>query len=236
MVGGSPSYTMRAPGRPSSSARSEKPGASHAITSLRASTRARPSVATCSVHGTSASRDEKPPATRRRDALRCATATAYSVESCARAGARRPNARSKYARRTAGPPLTTASRSGVKTSVATSERSCSAARSGAPFSFARLPSPTSTVTSSCTSLSPRRPRNAIRPDLSPKRTSCASVRVRGEKPCVPTCSDSSRFVLPAPFDPTTSTSPGSRSRSSRAYDRMFLSETVETISRAAVSA
>ena len=32
-------------------------------------------------------------------------------------GARRPSVRSKYARRTAGPPLTTASRSGVKTSV-----------------------------------------------------------------------------------------------------------------------
>ena len=43
---------------------------------------------------------------------------------------------------------------------------------------------------------------------SPKRISCASVRVRGEKPCVPTCSDSSRFVLPAPFGPTTSTRPG----------------------------
>ena len=33
------------------------------------------------------------------------------------------------------------------------------------------------------------------------------MRVRGEKPCVPTCSASSRFVLPAPFSPTTSTMP-----------------------------
>ena len=160
------------------------------------------------------------------------TAAAYSVESCARVGASRPSARSKYARRTAGPAFTTASRSGVNTSVATSERNCSAARSGAPFTFARLLSPSSSVTSSCTSLSPLRPYKAIRPARSPKRTSCASARVRGEKPCVPTCSDSSKFVLPAPFGPTTSTSPDSRFKSRRAYDRTFRSETVETIRRA----
>jgi len=45
--------------------------------------------------------------------------------------------------------------------------------------------------------------------------SCASARVRGEKPCVPTCSDSSRFVFPTPFGPTASTSPGCSSSSSR---------------------
>ena len=52
--------------------------------------------------------------------------------------------------------------------------------------------------------------------LSPKRTSCPSARVRGEKPCVPTWSASSRFVFPAPFSPVTSTIPGDRSRSRKA--------------------
>ncbi len=49
-------------------------------------------------------------------------------------------------------------------------------------------------------------------------------------PACPTCSDSSRFVLPAPFGPTTRTSPGSRPRSSRAYERMLRSATSRTIS------
>ena len=59
-------------------------------------------------------------------------------------------------------------------------------------------------------------RSSIRAASAPKRTSCASLRVRGEKPCVPTCSASSRFVLPAPFSPTASTSPGSRASSREA--------------------
>jgi hypothetical protein len=46
---------------------------------------------------------------------------------------------------------------------------------------------------------------------------------------VPTWSDSNRFVLPAPFGPTTSTSPCDSSSSSAAYERMFLSATVSTI-------
>jgi hypothetical protein len=45
------------------------------------------------------------------------------------------------------------------------------------------------------------------------------LRVRGEKPCVPTCSDSSRFVLPAPFRPTTNTTPGVSDSSALAYER-----------------
>jgi hypothetical protein len=47
---------------------------------------------------------------------------------------------------------------------------------------------------------------------------------------VPTCSDSRRFVLPAPFSPTTSTRPDCKSRSSLAYDLMLRRETAETIS------
>ncbi len=134
----------------------------------------------------------------------------------ARAGKSRPSARSKYARRAAGPPLTTTSRSGVKTSVATSARSCSAARSGAPFSSARFASPGRSVSSISSFRPPRSPASSIRAASAPKRTSCASLRLRGEKPCVPTCSASSRFVLPAPFSPTASTSPGSRASSSEA--------------------
>ncbi len=58
-----------------------------------------------------------------------------------------------------------------------------------------------------------------------------SWRVRGEKPCVARCSDSSRFVLPTPLRPTTSTTPGARSRSSDVYDRYWRSVTRSTISR-----
>src|SRR6185503_12591661 len=68
-------------------------------------------------------------------------------------------------------------------------------------------------------LAPELLRRATRAASWPKRTSCASARVRGEKPCVPTCSDSSRFVFPAPLGPVTSTRPGSSSKSSFAYER-----------------
>ena len=97
----------------------------------------------------------------------------------------RPSTRSKYARRAAGPPLTTASRSGVKTSVANSRRSDSADGSRAPFSRAsfacavRAASPTPRP-GACAA----RRRSSTRPAVSPKRISCASWRVRGEKPCV----------------------------------------------------
>ena len=104
----------------------------------------------------------------------------------------------------------------MKTSVDTSDRSCSAARSGAPFSFAFFASPGRSVTSIPSRDVPRSPASSIRAASAPKRTSCASLRLRGEKPCVPTCSASSRFVLPAPFSPTASTRPGWSSSSSEA--------------------
>ena len=87
-----------------------------------------------------------------------------------------------------------------------------------------------------TGVCPRRPSSRIRAAVSPKRISSASDRVRGEKPWVPTCSDSSRFVLPAPFGPTASTSPGSSASSSRAYERKFARKTDSTISRRGGSA
>ena len=95
----------------------------------------------------------------------------------------------------------------MKTSVDTIVRSCSAARSGAPFSFARFPSPRRTVTSSSSPTSPRRPATAARAPSAPNRTTCESVRVRGENPCVATCTASSRFVLPTPFGPTSEHEP-----------------------------
>ena len=67
---------------------------------------------------------------------------------------------------------------------------------------------------------PRRaaPDHAARPRRPSRRSGSAgpSVRVRGENPCVPRWSASSRFVLPAPFSPATSTIPGERARSSDA--------------------
>ena len=100
------------------------------------------------------------PAAARRSAARPRRRT--RPRGRARLGASRPSTRSKYARRAAGPPLTTTSRSGVKTSVVTSPRSCSAARSRAPFSVARLPLPSSSVTSSSSGTPARSPRRATR--------------------------------------------------------------------------
>ena len=89
----------------------------------------------------------------------------------------------------------------MKTSVASSLRSCSAERSTAPSRRARLGSVALRATETDTGTVPRRPVSSTRPAVAPWRISCMSERVRGEKPCVPTCSDSSRFVLPAPFAP-----------------------------------
>ncbi len=55
--------------------------------------------------------------------------------------------RSTYERRTIGPPFTTASRSGTKTSAASRVRSSSALASAAPFSRRRFASPGTSVTS-----------------------------------------------------------------------------------------
>ena len=103
-----------------------------------------------------------------------------------RAGAGRARARSRYARRTAGPPLTTASRSGVKTSVGNSRRSDSA-------DGRRVPSSSADLARAGGELHPhpvvgrRRARPRARPTrpARPSRIIRASLRVRGEKPWVP---------------------------------------------------
>ena len=110
---------------------------------------------------------------------------------------------------TAGPPLTTAEPVRREHERRQLVRSRSVRSSRAPFSRASLPPPRLSTTSVSTGTSPRLPRATTRAASAPKRTSWASARVRGEKPCVPTWSDSSRLVLPAPFGPTTSTMPGS---------------------------
>ena len=148
-------------------------------------------------------------------------------------GVTRPSIRSKYARRTAGPPFTTASRSGTNASAVSRERSSSADASGAPFSRSCFPSPGAMVTSVSTGAPASVPARRTRAAGSPKRTSRGSARVRGEKPCTPTWTASSRFVFPAPFGPTTSTSPGSSARSSAAYERKLRSVARATISRPA---
>ena len=226
---GPPSYASLPGSSPNAPVSRANAGVSSSSACRRAAASSVPSAATWSVHGSTASRDDRPFATRRSAAFRWPTTAPYSADNPARAGNSRPSARSKYARRTAGAPFTIPSRSGVKTSVETSARSSSAARNGPPFSFARLPFPGSSVTSSSSGVAARRPRSDTRPIASPNRTSCASFRVRGENPCVPTCSDSSRFVFPAPFGPTTSTRPCDSPSSSVAYERMFRSATVSTI-------
>ena len=90
----------------------------------------------------------------------------------------------------------------MKTSVESSDRSCSADRSGAPSRVARrglARAEASRLRRQASVLACRA--SSILAACSPWRISCASDRVRGENPCVPTCSDSSRFVLPAPFAP-----------------------------------
>ena len=155
-----PRSASSAPGRPSSPARSANARLrAAAIASRRASTTSSaPSAADLLVPRRErvARRDAQRDPPERGVPLRRAAAP-YSAGSAGagRAAAGRAT-RSKYARRAAGPPLTTTSRSGVKTSVATSPRSCSAARSRAPFSVARLPLAAARASTSSSSGTPAR--------------------------------------------------------------------------------
>ena len=174
----------------------------------------------CSVHGAIASRDDRPAADAAQRGVSLRDRSRVLRRERARAGcsARRAT-RSKYARRAAGPPLTIASRSGVKTSVAISRRKLLAAsrasrRSASPASRAR-------VDSVDADLERRLAAPRLRARRAPPRRRSGSTarrsRVRGEKPCVPTCSDSSRFVLPAPFGPTDEHDPRLQARARAAH-------------------
>ena len=196
----------------------ERPRRAARSPSRRAATSSAPSSATCAVHGSSASRVAKPAPTRRSAAFRWPTAAAYCGRQRRAAGRSRPSARSKYARRAAGPALHDREPVGREDErrdlrAQLLGRRAAARRSASPAS-ARLRLQRDLELDRRGRRCRRRARPAPQPP--PRRISCASARVRGEKPCVPTCSDSSRFVLPAPFGPMTSTSPGTSSSSSRA--------------------
>ena len=113
---------------------STKPGPSAATSSARAASSSVPSVATCSVQGSTrvAAGDAGAHPAKRLVPLRQRAAVLGG--SAARAGARlgRACGRSRRGARS-GPPFTTASRSGVKASAASRARSSSADASAAPF-------------------------------------------------------------------------------------------------------
>ena len=123
----------------------------------------------------------------------------------------------------------------MKTSVGNSRRSDSAEASREPSSSADLPAPAASFTLTWCGTPARESLSPTIAALSPERIIRVSVRVRGEKPCVPRCIASSRFVLPAPLSPTTSTIPGESTSSSEAYERKSRSVTSRTTSAAAVS-
>ena len=107
---------------PSSSARSANGGASAASVARRAATSSAPSAARRSVHGSSAAALRKPELDPPQRCVSLRKRREVVLRQSGAGGKRRPSARSKYARRAAGPPFTTVERSGVKTSVATSRR------------------------------------------------------------------------------------------------------------------
>ena len=150
---------------PRAPADARKSGSSSCRASTRDSTSDAPRAATCSVQGASAARSSG--ASGRRYAGQARRRSSPAVASAD--GNNRASDRSKYARRAAGPLLTIARRSGVKTSVAVSVRSCSAARRRAPFTSARLPSAVDSATPIWTGASPRVPSTRIRAARSPNR-------------------------------------------------------------------
>ena len=169
--------------------------------------------------------DESEAATRLSAAFRWPTAAAYSTGSVARAGKSRASTRSKYARRTTGEPLTIDEPVGREHE----RRHLSAQLLGGPqrgaVHLAFFPPVAEASRRAPPASVPARPAARSGPHPRPRRITSASLRVRGENPCEPTCTASSRFVFPTPFGPTIRTRPGRRSRSSRSYERMARSET-----------
>jgi hypothetical protein len=128
--------------------------------------------------------------------------------------------------------LTIARRSGVKTSVCDLAAQLLRRRSVAPFSVACF----AARRRRDGDLARRRSRGSAECDRAASRAEADQLRDparRGEKPCVPTCSDSSRFVLPAPFGPDGEHEPGSQLELEPAYERKSGARPSETISRRA---
>ena len=138
----------------------------------------------------------------------------------ARAGKSRPSVRSKYALRAAGPPLTTARRSGVKTSVATSRRSDSADGRRAPFSSASFACPWRSVSEISTG---ERAARAADDDAACglaeldqlRRPAACAARSPASRRAATRAGSSCRRR----FGRRRARSPGARSRSSDAYER-----------------
>ena len=206
-------------GSPSSPARSANGAASSASASFRAATSSRPER--CDLLRPRRRARRATSSRRRRGAATRSAArrrAPYSADSCARAGVSRPSdavevraARCRCAFDDAEPVGREDERRRLARAAA---RPRAAARRSASRACPRRPRASSSISSGTV---PRVPRTAMRAARSPKRISCASVRVRGEKPCVATCSDSSRFVLPTPFGPTASTRPGLQARARAAH-------------------
>ena len=195
----SPSYASVAASSPSSAGDARRSGARGSATvSTRASTRAPRRVdTTLSVHGC----EGVPRRRARADAAEACVSLADRARvldraALAVAGSRRPTLGRRTLAGSPAPPLTTARRSGVKTSVVSSVRRRSAEREPLAVQLALRASRVASLTSVAKTVSPTVP--AERCGRRPRRTgsACASLRARGENPCVPTCSASSRFVLP----------------------------------------
>ena len=214
---GRPRSAAHRPGGPSSTARSANSGASSAIASRRASTSSRAQL--CDPLGPR--RDGVSRRGADRDAPERGVPLRHGRAVLGRdAGPRRkqPPQRTVEVRAPRGRPALDHDEAVRREDERRRPRS-GAARpraAAAPFSRAFFASPGRSVTSISSFEPPRSPASSIRAASAPKRTSWASLRLRGEKPCVPTWSASSRFVLPAPFRPTASTSPGDSSSSSDA--------------------
>ena len=198
-------------------------GARSCSVSRRAATSCVPSSATCAVHGASASATS---GRRRRGQRRVALRDGRAVirRSCARAGDSRPSdavevraarrrralddaeaVRGEDERRGLGAQLLgRAQRRAVQPSRASPHR----------------PRATSSISSGTVT---RRPRTATRAAVAPKRISWASLRVRGEKPCVrraaPRAGSSSRrrSARPRARDPAAARAPAARTTGS--YER-----------------
>ena len=124
-------------------------------------------------------RPERMPAIR---ALRWASTREYARRSAARAGQTAATTWSRWARRTAGGPLSSSSRSGRKT-LSSGRVSTSSSRStGAPSELMRLGWPGSKPTLSSCARGPSASSTTTRVACAPKRTSSRSLRVRGERP------------------------------------------------------
>ena len=198
------------PARPSSASWSPKPGSSAATARRRASTSRAPSAATRSVHGATASRGSSPSWTRRSAAFRWASAARVLLRDAALAPAQ---SRREHAVEVGAADRRAALDDGEAVGCEDERRERSPEQLGRgearAVELGRLAARRE-------QLHPHLVVDAARGDAKRDRrgasrrsgSAARRVRVRGEKPCVATCSASSRFVFPAPFSPVDEHDPG----------------------------